>query len=91
MKRDFFGRIINLSSFIVKVTEVFKFLRVHENVREEHLLLSLFVQKSVIHCAYSHFRAEVAQELNSLKDELVIVRKIALLDQATSIIYYRIE
>jgi hypothetical protein len=53
--------------------------------------LSLFVQKSVIHCAYSHFRAEVAQELNSLKDELVIVRKIALLDQATSIIYYRIE
>jgi len=85
LKRDFFGRIINLSSFVVKVTQVLKFLRVHENVREEHLLLSLFIQESVIHCAYSYFRAEVAQELNSLKDEFAIVREIALLDKATKI------
>lgn len=57
----------------MKVAKVFEFLGVHEDIGEEHLLLRLFIQKRVIHCAYGHFRTEVAQELHSLKNKLVVV------------------
>jgi hypothetical protein len=61
----------------VKVPQVLELLRVHEDVGEEHLLLGLFIQKRVIHSAYGHFRAEVAQELHTLKNKLVIVTQVS--------------
>jgi len=57
----------------VKVPQVLELLGVHEDVGEEHLFLRLFIQKRVIHSAYGYFRAEVAQELHTLKNKLVVV------------------
>jgi hypothetical protein len=67
----------------VKITQVLKLLGVHEDVGKEHLLLCLFIQKRVIHCAYGHFRTEIAQELHSLKNKLVVVTQGARFHQTT--------
>jgi len=67
----------------MKVTQVFEFLGVHEDIGEEHLLLRLFIQKRVIHSAYGHFRTEVAQELHSLKNKLVIITQVSGFHQTT--------
>jgi hypothetical protein len=41
------GYVILLPPLIVKVPEVLKLLRVHEDIREEHLLPGLVVKESI--------------------------------------------
>ena len=83
LQGDFLRRVIDLSAFVMKVAKVFEFLGVHEDIGEEHLLLRLFIQKRVIHSAYGHFRTEVAQELHSLKNKLVVVAQGTRFHQTT--------
>jgi hypothetical protein len=47
------GYVILLPPLIVKVPEVLKLLRVHEDIREEHLLSGLVVKESIRDALYT--------------------------------------
>ena len=63
------GDVILLSSLIVKVTEVLKLLRVHKDIREEHLLPGLVVKEGVRNALHTVLR-KPSQVLHPLEDQL---------------------
>jgi hypothetical protein len=56
----------------VEVAKVLELLRVHEDVREEHLLTRFVVQEGVWD-TMGTVRGQRGKELDTLQDELVIV------------------
>ena len=75
------GYVILLPPLIVKVPEVLKLLRVHEDIREEHFLPGLVVKESIRDALHTVLR-EASEVLHPLEDQLVALIHLPGLGEA---------